>query len=102
MQGPFACGPQCLETTAELPLTACSKWWGCGVQVGAWLTQRAQAVEEMTGQLHTAAHLLRLAQEINPEDTLARHLSTVASLQDGLQGTPVCFTPQRQVETNQG
>ena len=51
-----------------------------------WLTERAQAVEEMTGQLHTAARLLRLAQEFNPEDALTRQLSTVASLQEGLQG----------------
>ena len=51
-----------------------------------WLTERAQVVEEMTGQLHTAVRLLRLAQEFHPEDTLTRQLSTVASLQDGLQG----------------
>ena len=62
---------------------------GCGLQVAAWLTQRAQAVEEMTGQLHTAAQLLRLAHQFEPDDALARHLSTVASLQDGLQGTLV-------------
>ena len=68
------------------------------MQVGAWLTQRAQAVEDMTGQLHTAAHLLRLAQQFNPEDALARHLSTVASLQDGLQGKLVCAASPRQVE----
>ena len=73
------------------------------MQVGAWLTQRAQAVEEMTGQLHTAAQLLRLAQQFNPEDALARHLSTVASLQDGLQGKhPFCATSQRQVESKEG
>lgn len=51
-----------------------------------WLTERAQVVEEMTGQLHTAVRLLRLAQDFHPEDTLTRQLSTVASLQDGLQG----------------
>lgn len=51
-----------------------------------WLTERAQAVEEMTGQLHTAVRLLRLAQDFHPQDTLTRQLSTVASLQDGLQG----------------
>ena len=56
------------------------------MQVGVWLTERAQVVEEMTGQLHTAVRLLRLAQEFHPEDTLTRQLSTVASLQDGLQG----------------
>ncbi|KAL0036267.1 hypothetical protein WJX79_010808 [Trebouxia sp. C0005] len=54
-------------------------------QVGMWLTERAQAVEEMTGQLHTAVRLLRLAQDFHPQDTLTRQLSTVASLQDGLQ-----------------
>lgn len=54
--------------------------------MGVWLTERAQVVEEMTGQLHTAVRLLRLAQEFHPEDTLTRQLSTVASLQDGLQG----------------
>lgn len=56
-------------------------------------------MEEMTGQLHTAAHLLRLAQHFNPEDTLARQLSTVASLQDGLQGTSGCTTRLRHFET---
>ncbi len=56
------------------------------MQVGVWLTERAQVVEEMTGQLHTAVRLLRLAQDFHPEDTLTRQLSTVASLQDGLQG----------------
>jgi len=56
------------------------------MQVGVWLTERAQVVEEMTGQLHTAVRLLRLAQEFHPGDTLTRQLSTVASLQDGLQG----------------
>ena len=51
-----------------------------------WLTERAQVVEEMTGQMHTTAQLLQLAQQFNPEDVLARQLSTVASLQDGLPG----------------
>ncbi len=64
--------------------------------MGVWLTERAQVVEEMTGQLHTAVRLLRLAQDFHPEDTLTRQLSTVASLQDGLQGVvpppdPACM-----------
>lgn len=70
--------------------------------MAAWLTQRAQAVEEMTGQLHTAAHLLRLAEHFNPEDALARHLSTVASLQDGLQGTSVCMASLRHLHPGEG
>ena len=47
----------------------------------------------MTGQMHTAAQLLQLAQQFNPEDVLARQLSTMASLQDGLQGkhSKLCF-----------
>lgn len=69
--------------------------------MAAWLTQRAQAVEEMTGQLHTAAHLLRLAERFNPEDALARHLSTVASLQNGLQGTSCCTTSLRHFHTQE-
>ncbi len=58
-----------------------------------WLTERAQVVEEMTGQLHTATRLLRLAQEFDPEEALTRQLSTVASLQDGLQGQLLCCHP---------
>ena len=60
------------------------------LQVCAWLTERAQRVEQDSGQLHTAAHLLQLAQQFDPEDALARQLSTVASLQDGLQGNKAC------------
>lgn len=58
-------------------------WW---LQVGEWLSDRAEAVEEMTGQLHTAVRLLRMAHDFSPGDTLTRQLSAVASLQDGLQG----------------
>ena len=44
------------------------------MQVGVWLTERAQVVEEMTGQLHTAVRLLRLAQEFHPEDACCASL----------------------------
>ena len=59
--------------------------------MAAWLTNRAEEVEHRTGQLHTALRLLRLAQEMCPQDSLARQLSTLASLQEGLQGVLPCL-----------
>ncbi|DBB06293.1 hypothetical protein WJX77_007210 [Trebouxia sp. C0004] len=74
-----ACATEHLASTQSCCIPPTSQ------QVGVWLTERAQVVEEMTGQLHTAVRLLRLAQDFYPQDILTRQLSTVASLQDGLQ-----------------
>ena len=56
------------------------------LQIGEWLTERAQVVEEATGQLQIAAQLLALAQKFSPENALARQLSVVAIFHSDSQG----------------